>query len=305
MLNLKKLVVSSAVLVLVLSMCSAFAYAEGTKTGTAKGDSLNLRESPKTSAKILTQISKGTELTILSSLEGWYKISYKDMTGFVSSEFVAIKEVKTATITGDNVNVRSEASKTSKVLVKLNEGEKVSVLGITGDWYNIKTTGGTTGWVFGEFISTTEIKKVSRGDEEVVVKDTKTAEDQSTGQKIVEYAKKFVGVKYVYGGSSPKGFDCSGFTLYVYDNFGIGLERVAANQAKQGTLVKKADLKAGDLVFFDTDGGHNYICHVGIYIGDGNFIHASSGRSAHKVVISNLSSGFYSDAFMTARRFIK
>jgi N-acetylmuramoyl-L-alanine amidase len=83
------------------------------------------------------------------------------------------------------------------------------------------------------------------------------------------------------------------------------LERVAADQAKQGTKVSRANLKAGDLVFYDTNGGKNYVNHVGIYIGDGMFIHASSGSNAHKVVISNLGEGFYSNAYMSAKRFLK
>ena len=121
---------------------------------------------------------------------------------------------------------------------------------------------------------------------------------------MIEFAKTFIGLPYKYGGVDPKGFDCSGFTQYVLNHFNIDIERIAANQAKQGETVKRANLKAGDLVFFDTDGGHNYICHAGIYIGDGKFIHASSGRSTRKVTISSLDD-FYSDAFMTAKRFIK
>jgi N-acetylmuramoyl-L-alanine amidase len=109
----------------------------------------------------------------------------------------------------------------------------------------------------------------------------------------------------VYGGSSPSGFDCSGYVQYVFKQFGINLERVAADQAGQGTKVSKANLKPGDVVFFDTNGKNNYINHVGIYIGNGNFIHASSGSSKRKVVISDLSEGFYADAYMTARRFLK
>ena len=104
---------------------------------------------------------------------------------------------------------------------------------------------------------------------------------------------------------SPKGFDCSGFVKYVFDHFGIILNRVSANQAKQGTAVKKADLRVGDLVFFDTDGGHNEINHVGIYIGGGKFIQASSASGSSGVVISDIAEGFYSSAYMSARRVIK
>lgn len=131
---------------------------------------------------------------------------------------------------------------------------------------------------------------ISRGDSE------------STFQKITDYAKRFLGIDYVWGGTTPKGFDCSGFVKYVYKKFGITLNRVASDQAKQGTTVKKANLQPGDLVFFDTNGGHNHINHVGLYIGSGKFIQASSGNS--NVVISTITEGFYSKSYMTAKRIL-
>jgi len=144
--------------------------------------------------------------------------------------------------------------------------------------------------------------KLTLGKIESLLKREKTAYKSSgrSGADIIDYAKKFLGTKYVWGGSTPKGFDCSGFVKYVYKKFGITLSRNSRSQASNGTYVKKANLKPGDLVFFDTDGGKNRINHVGIYIGSGKFIHASSSHS--KVVISSLSSGFYSKNYMTARR---
>lgn len=126
----------------------------------------------------------------------------------------------------------------------------------------------------------------------------------STAEKIIDYAKRFLGVNYVWGGTTPKGFDCSGFVKYVFGNFGVTLNRVTTEQAKQGTSVKKANLQPGDLVFFDTNGGHNRINHVGLYIGGGKFIQSSSGSSSG-VVISSITEGFYSNTYMTARRVLK
>ena len=99
------------------------------------------------------------------------------------------------------------------------------------------------------------------------------------------------------------GFDCSGFVKYVYNNLGLSVERVAADQAKQGKYVSQANLRVGDLVFFDTDGGRNYINHVGIYLGNGQFIHASSGSG--RVMISSLWENFYANSYMTARTFTR
>ncbi len=120
---------------------------------------------------------------------------------------------------------------------------------------------------------------------------------------IIDYAKKYMGVKYVWGGTTPKGFDCSGFVKYVYNNFDVSLNRNSAAQAKNGAYIKKGALLPGDLVFFDTNGGKNRINHVGIYIGNGKMIHSSSLYKG--VVISTISSGFYSRTYMTARRVLK
>ncbi len=124
----------------------------------------------------------------------------------------------------------------------------------------------------------------------------------STADKLISFAKRFIGVRYRWGGSSPKGFDCSGFTQYVFKNIGIALNRTSTSQAAQGKRVSKSNLQPGDLVFFDTNGGNNRINHVGIYIGGGRFIQSSSTGTG--VTISNISSGFYSGTYMTARRVI-
>lgn len=109
-----------------------------------------------------------------------------------------------------------------------------------------------------------------------------------------------IGVKYQYGGSTTSGFDCSGFTGYVFAKMGLDLSRRSVDQASQGEKVAKADLKAGDLVFFDTTGKNNgSISHVGIYVGDGKFAHASTRIG---VTIDELDSSYYKSRFVTARR---
>ncbi len=115
------------------------------------------------------------------------------------------------------------------------------------------------------------------------------------GQQIVDYAQNYLRAPYVWGGMSPSGFDCSGFTKYVYSHFGIDLPRTASGQTDLGTYVKESNLQPGDLVFFDTDGSG--ISHVGIYIGNGNFISAASVD----VCISSLNSGYWAGCYVTAR----
>jgi cell wall-associated NlpC family hydrolase len=122
----------------------------------------------------------------------------------------------------------------------------------------------------------------------------------SSSSALVSKAFQYLGKPYVWGAAGPKAFDCSGFTLYVYDSFGVSLPHSAASQAGMGQTVSKSNLQPGDLIFFNTTGG---ISHVGMYIGSGQFIHASSGSS--KVTVSELDSSYYASRFVTAKRVLK
>lgn len=126
-----------------------------------------------------------------------------------------------------------------------------------------------------------------------------TAPASATGQAIIADAQKYLGVPYVWGGSTPSGFDCSGFTQYVMKENGIQIPRTAAEQYVAGTPVNKADLKVGDLVFFTTY--KPGASHVGFYMGNGKFIHASSG--ADQVTISNLDEKYYVEHYIGSRSY--
>jgi len=121
----------------------------------------------------------------------------------------------------------------------------------------------------------------------------------SKGTQVVNYAYKFLGKPYVYGAAGPNAFDCSGLTQYVFSKLGVNLSRTTYTQVGEGTKVNRSDLKPGDLVFFNTQGSTS---HVGIYIGNGEFIHAP--RTGKPVMISSLSDGYYSEKYSTARRII-
>ena len=125
-----------------------------------------------------------------------------------------------------------------------------------------------------------------------------------TSKRIIELAKQKLGKRYVWGAVGQKNtFDCSGLTTYVCKANGIKLPRRAIQQSKYGKPVKRSELKPGDLVFFDTSKQHKgYVNHVGIYIGNGKFIHASSAKK--KVVITSLNKPFYSQRFKGARRVV-
>ncbi|PYG88210.1 cell wall-associated NlpC family hydrolase [Ruminiclostridium sufflavum DSM 19573] len=128
---------------------------------------------------------------------------------------------------------------------------------------------------------------------------TTSSATSSKASAVISTAKSLLGVPYVWGGASPSGFDCSGFTQYVLGKNGITVPRTAAEQYKSGTSVSKSNLRVGDLVFFTTykEGPS----HLGFYLGNGNFIHASSSKG---VTISSLSSDYYSSRYIGARRVI-
>lgn len=113
----------------------------------------------------------------------------------------------------------------------------------------------------------------------------------------VETAKKYLGVPYVWGGTSPRGFDCSGLVQYVYAQLGISISRTASSQAREGVYVDRANLTYGDLVFFARGG---YVHHVGMYIGDGKMIHAPHSGDVVRIVDLSSHKNYY-----TARRIIR
>jgi peptidoglycan endopeptidase LytE len=126
--------------------------------------------------------------------------------------------------------------------------------------------------------------------------------DNLNGSRLIEDAAQYLGTSYRYGGSAPGGFDCSGFTSFIFTRAGISLPRTAAGQYSVGTAVAQSDLQAGDLLFFA--GGGSGIDHVGIYVGDGKFIHSSSPRSGG-VIYTSLGSSYYARSYVGARRVLR
>lgn len=120
------------------------------------------------------------------------------------------------------------------------------------------------------------------------------------GEDIVNLARKYLGVQYVWGGASPSGFDCSGLVQWAFGQNGVSLPRTTYNQINVGASVQPNKLRPGDLVFFDTDRTKSGPDHVGIYIGGGKFIHAP--RPGQGVKISSLADGYYMDRWMGGRR---
>ena len=224
---------------------------------------------------------------------------------------------KTGYVDAEGLVVREEASTSSKELDCLSRNDKVEITGEVDGWYQIKLNG-KTGYVSVKYISDQKtVETTSRSgstikpesvtpmeEQEETTKNenqsTSTSSSGSSGTSVVEYSKQYLGCKYVAGGSSPEGgFDCSGYTSYVYKHFGISLSRSSKGQINDGVAVEKSNLQPGDIVVFNNS-SNTSIGHVGIYIGGNSFIHAANPKEG--VVITSLSSSYYQKRYVGARR---
>ena len=228
-----------------------------------------------------------------------------------------------------HANIREKASTTAEVLTTLPENEIVNVVGEEGDFYKITYDTDKTGYVSKRLVSFREVTSRSlteeRSDEEksnsellkeqvAELEQAKTPEPATVettpvqvsgkGSDVVNFAKQYLGYRYVLGGKTPEsGFDCSGFTRYVFKQFGFSLGAVAYEQASVGRTVERSELLPGDLLLFQNE-GKTRIGHTGIYIGGDQFIHAANPDRG--VVIDNLSTNsYYNTRYVSARRLVE
>lgn len=357
-------------LMTIFGTTSVFAVAKGTVVG----NNVNIRTAASASAGVLGNATGGAELNILGKNGDWYKVSYKgNNEAYISSQFLSVDKIDAA-IKGNNVNIRSMPSTNAAVVTTVNGGEGVTIIGQTGDWYQlaynngnayvnqsfidgqlvelaanvnggthgdgasfsstygivtsntginlrnaasvsseslgvlpcdevvdvleggnewvkVKTNSGQTGYAAKEFLSIRTGEKPSRGN------------SSGKGEQVISYAKQFLGTPYSWGGTDlNRGVDCSGFVYAVMKNFGVTLNRNSAGMASNGVGVSKSELVAGDLVFFSASGGA--ISHVGIYMGNGDYIHSSSGK-VRGVTISNLNEAYSARTYVSARRVLR
>lgn len=267
--------------------------------------------------------------------DGWFKTSVNGNNGFISIKYLQnskieekqndklqISEAKNkepknksnstkfdgTNYTGyvkESVNVRDKDSMDSNVVSVLEKGTKVS--GIKGKYW-LKLSEGR--YVSVNYIQDSKVE--SNQTKNTEVKDSYKKDSNSkvvrsneggSGSAVAQAAYNYLGERYVWGSAQPGvGFDCSGLTSYLYNKVcGISLYRNSAAQSNNGYPVSKSNLKQGDLLFFSTNGSGS-ISHVGIYVGNGKMIHASTPSTG--VIISDIDSNYYSNTFVTARRIL-
>lgn len=284
---------------------------------------------PLINANVIQIQEKNIQVEVITELNGWAYIYSDTLTGWVRADKLYNEdELNTkAYISTASVYLRKEANKTADTLIVMSRNAEVKVITEDGEWAKIEYLG-KIGYVLTEYLSNEKIQTTTRNSinrrnvasttnsttattssknitssnttnvksEEMVEQSTNT----NLGSQIVDYAKTFVGGKYVYGGSSPAGFDCSGFTQYVFKYFGYSLSRSASAQSSNGKAVSTSALQVGDLLCFSNASNSTKIGHVGIYVGGGKFVHAANSKKG--IIISNVhGDGFY---LVKARRII-
>ncbi len=189
-------------------------------------------------------------------------------------------------VTASLLNLRQSPNTSCAILAQIPNGQAVQVLSINAGWANV-TYAGSNGYVSMDYLKIMQGEMPNRSDAV-----------SSKGQAVVELAKKYLGIPYVYGGSSPSGFDCSGFVYFLYKQMGVTLNRVANDQMRNGTWIPKDKLQPGDIVGFANSSG--YVNHVGIYAGNGMMIH--SPQTGDVVKYESIVTGNYSLRLVCGRR---
>ncbi len=273
-----------ALCVLYCILTATYAYAATTGVVNANGG-INMRALPDMESAVISAIPNKTEVDIHSFKDGWSLVTYDGATGYVYNKYMIIKrgdmlyrsrDLYKGMIPKEGDPDYAEYASAYPQGDDYPEGFVPEEPEVVSDFYVND----------GEFVFDVEV------DFEEFFKEKEPWD-------VVEYAARYLGTPYVWGGASPKGFDCSGFTSYVYRQFGYHINRTAAAQMSNGTRVQKSELRAGDLVFFSNNG---YVDHVGIYVGNGQMIH--SVKPGVKIRYDTISSGYYADHYAGATRII-
>ncbi len=239
--------------------------------GTVNSSTLNIRKGPSSSSKILSVLKKGKRVRCLTLKTKWVKVSVGNVTGYADGQYLTTAygtatspyaNVRSGTVNSSVLNIRASSSNSAKLVTVLRKGAKVQVLTPGSAWVKVKANG-KLGFTQGKYISLPDGGTASEPD--------------SKGQQVIAYAKKFLGNRYVYGGTSlTNGTDCSGFTMRVYQHFGYNIPRTSASQRHCGKKVANLkSAKAGDLIC--------YYGHVALYMGNNKIIHASNRKDGIKI----------------------
>lgn len=282
--------------------------------GVVSGTDVRVRSGAGTGYDILKTLDKGTLVELTVQEGDWYRISYDGARGYIASQYVTRYDSATGLsgagkVTADVLNIRSAPKSGSTSLGTASHGAVLTVTGIEGSWFAVSYNG-VSGYVASQYVLICSPSMADTSAPETPEETPAETPDEMpadnpaatvSGSEIVSLAQQYLGVPYVYGGSSPSGFDCSGFTMYIFAQVGVKLPHGATSQLSYGASVSRSELQPGDLVFFQDYGA--VASHVGIYIGGDQFIHASSSSGNSRcVTVSSLAESYYANHYYTARR---
>jgi len=288
---------------------------EKVKLGVVTANGLNVREAPDPNSQILTVIPEETKVAFSSKSEGgWVKIMIGGYVGYVTLRYIQELPDGDANLSygkaiGEVVYVREGPGTSYPIVARVVEDGYVKIVGIQDGWFKVTLT--CKGTTYEGFMSPNYVLPVKKSEVEKLQKKASSGSgsskssgssgssgETSIAYQLIEICKSYIGVPYVWGGSTPSGFDCGGFTKYCYAKLGYSLPHT--RQIDCGSTVSYDNLSKGDLVFFSS--GSQKYGHVGIYISGGRFIHAPApGKS---VTIDTLASGYYYTHYTGARRIL-
>ena len=223
-------------------------------------------------------------------MEGYIKAEFF-IYGDAAAEVVDNYVTRYAVVIADRLNVRQDPATDAKRIGYIDNGEKVKILENDGDWLKVQYTDSKEGYVSAEYVTISEefiyAKTIEEEQAEIAAQKATTTytSNAELRQGIIDYAMQYLGNRYVHGGSSLSGgTDCSGFTCFIYAEFGYSISRTPGGQySGAGRSISSEELQPGDIVCYSSNGGKS-CTHVGLYIGDGQIIHSANSRKG--VIIS-------------------
>ena len=313
-----------------------------TGIGVVTASSLRLRAKASTDSEILATAVGGDSVVIIREVGDWYLVNYNLYIGYMHQNYVEFNErknVKLGYAMFDTAcNVRKGPGTESGIVAQAPKGETCFIIGFNCGWYKVSFNG-QIGYVRSDLLTLLECPYSNHGSKGNTYRETgssakpeKTASSSksssgssdsskssssatssassdaantstpSLGERVAAAAQQFKGYRYVYGGESPSGFDCSGLVYYVYKQFGYNVGRTSTAQYNNGyPHISRGNLKVGDIVLFErTYTTSTPATHSGIYIGNGNFIHAANSRLG--VIVSSLDADYYASRFLCGVR---
>ncbi|WP_129690622.1 C40 family peptidase [Gottfriedia acidiceleris] len=276
------------------------------------GNGVLIRSGAGTSYQILGSVNKNQRLDVISVSNGWYKIKYNGVTGYISASYVGkvtesnnsnnnqVVSTGNYISTGNGVRIRSGAGTSYQILGSVNKNQRLDVISLSSGWYKVKYNG-KTGYISASYVGKeTGSNKTDSSKTDSNKVDSNKPQSFDV-QSLITLSKKYSGVPYIWGGETPSGFDCSGFISYVFKESGMSLPRtnVAGYWYNNSNLKTVDEFQPGDLIFFQNTYTYGP-SHMGIVINSNEFIHASSSSG---VTISKINNSYWNQHFLGYKRF--